>query len=53
MDSDINREHGSKDSKVKGDERKWHLNDKSLSAMTCSICKKIFNIEFNIEFNQN
>ena len=48
MDSDINREHGSKDSKVKGDERKWRLNDEPK-------CNDLFNMQkmFNIEFNQN
>jgi len=30
-DSDINREHSSKDSKIEGDERKWRLNNESES----------------------
>lgn len=43
-DSDINREHSNKDSKAK-DERKWRLNDE-FEMMTCSVCKKIFNLDF-------
>jgi len=55
-DSDINREHSSKDSKIKGDERKWRLNNESESNVQYTekhlICNliKIKSSRLKIEF---